>query len=55
MTMLLVILALWVLLSVPLALIVARLLHKSDGEDHPDPDHGDDQHLRDYFVLDRRR
>ncbi|CAM4501671.1 hypothetical protein NONI108955_36905 [Nocardia ninae] len=55
MTTLLVILVLWVLLSVPLALLVARLLHKSDGEEHPEPDQGDDQQLHDDFVLDRRR
>ncbi|WP_167768802.1 hypothetical protein [Nocardia sp. CS682] len=55
MTTLLVILVLWVLLSVPLALLVARLLHKSDGEEHPEPDLGDDQRLHDDFVLDRRR
>ncbi|PXX64252.1 hypothetical protein DFR70_105437 [Nocardia tenerifensis] len=55
MTTLLVILALWVLLSVPLALIVARLLHKSDDEDHHHPDQPDDQRLRDLFALDRRR
>ncbi|MFD6157837.1 hypothetical protein ACFWF7_30450 [Nocardia sp. NPDC060256] len=55
MTTLLVILALWVLLSVPLALIVARLLHKSDDEDHHQSNQPDDQRLRDLFVLSRRR
>ncbi|MFI9407599.1 hypothetical protein [Nocardia sp. NPDC052316] len=55
MTTLLVILVLWLLLSVPLALLVARLLHKSDGEEHPQPDQGDDQRLPDHFLLDYRR
>ncbi len=57
MTTLLVILAIWVLLSVPLAFIVARLLHKSDDgqERESDPDHRDDQRLRDLFAPGRRR
>ncbi|MFC9435694.1 hypothetical protein [Nocardia sp. NPDC057030] len=55
MTTLLVILALWVLLSVPLALIVARLLHKSDDEGQHNPDQPDDQRLREFFALGRRR
>ncbi|MFI6211100.1 MULTISPECIES: hypothetical protein [Nocardia] len=57
MTTLLVILAVWVLLSVPLAFLVARLLHKSPerNERHPGAEHDDDQRLRGLFALGRKR
>ncbi|AFU04388.1 hypothetical protein [Nocardia brasiliensis] len=57
MTTLLVILAVWVLLSVPLAFLVARLLHKSPERDerHPGAEHDDDQRLRGLFALGRKR
>ncbi|QIS05385.1 hypothetical protein F5X71_26460 [Nocardia brasiliensis] len=57
MTTLLVILAVWVLLSVPLAFLVARLLHRSPerGAARPTAEQDVDQRLRGLFVLGRRR
>ncbi|MFG1795698.1 hypothetical protein [Nocardia sp. NPDC049149] len=56
MTTLLVILIIWVLLSVPLALAVARVMHKADAGDGErlDPDRRADQRLRDVFAPGRR-
>jgi hypothetical protein len=56
MTTLLVILAIWVLLSVPLAFLVAQLLHKSDERQEPASDsaHRSDQRLRALFAPGRR-
>ncbi|WP_141717694.1 transmembrane 9 family protein [Nocardia altamirensis] len=56
MTTLLVILALWVFLSVPLALLVARVMRKSGAGDDQrlESDGRADQRLRDLFAPGRR-